>query len=82
MNYILLSNRKRKHESLNFVGKSVLDGRFIYEILLDKINKNDFLINQLHCRMKNIEIRPEVILMHISTTQMKNTINVYNPYSY
>jgi hypothetical protein len=81
-NYILLSNRKRKHDALHFVGKSVLNGTFVYEILLDKINKNETLIKQLKCRLKNIVVNHDVCNLHVSVLQMKNTINIYDPYNY
>ena len=82
MNYLLLSNRKRKNDALHFIGKSVLNGSFIYEILLDKIDKTETLVKQLKCRCKNIVVNPEYCNMHVSVLQMKNTINIYDPFNY
>lgn len=85
MNYLLLSNRKRKNDALHFVGKSVLDGSFIYEILLDKIDKTETLTKQFHVRDrqgKKIITNPETCMMHVSVLQMKNTINIYDPFNY
>jgi len=82
-NYILLSKIKRKkHKLLHFVGESVLTGEFIYEILLDKVEKNIELIKQLRCRRKKILTDHEKINMHVSVLQMKNTINIYDPFNY
>ena len=85
MNYLLLSNKKRKHDALHFVGKSVLNGSFIYEILLDKIDKTETLTKQFHVRDrqgKTIITNPNTCMMHVSVLQMKNTINIYDPFNY
>jgi hypothetical protein len=82
MNYLLLSNKKRKHDALHFVGKSVLNGLFIYEILLDKIDKNKALTKQFNVRDRKIIIDPYTCMMHVSVLQMKNTIDIYDPYNY
>ena len=85
MNYLLLSNKKRKHNALYFVGKSVLNGLFIYEILLNKIDKTETLTKQFHVRDrqgKTIITNPDKCMMHVSVLQMKNTIDIYDPFNY
>jgi hypothetical protein len=85
MNYLLLSNKKRKHDALHFVGKSVLNGSFIYEILLGKIDKTETLTKQFHVRDrqgKTIITNPNTCMMHVSVLQMKNTIDIYDPFNY
>jgi hypothetical protein len=81
-NYLLLSGSKRKNESLHYIDKSVLNGLYCYEILLDKINKTETLVSQFKCGIENIITKPDLILMHVSVFNMKNTINIYDPYNY
>lgn len=85
MNYLLLSKKKRKHDALHLVGKSVLNGLFIYEILLDKVDTSETLTKQFHVRDKEgrtIITNPDTCMMHVSVLQMKNTINIYDPFNY
>lgn len=81
MNYLLLSNKKRKNNALHLIGKSILNGSFIYEILLDRIDKTETLVKQLKCRVKNIIVNPEYCDMHISILQMKNTIDISSAFT-
>ena len=42
-NYILLKDKELNDCRLNFISRSKLNGKFIYEILVNKIKKEDIL---------------------------------------
>lgn len=81
-NYLLLSKTKRKNNALHYIGKSVINGLYCYEILLDKINFTETLVKQFRCKVENIITNPDLILTHISVFNMINTINFMDPYNY
>lgn len=68
------------NDVLNFLGKSRLNGKYCYEILLDKFN-NEIVCNILKCKVKNIITDCNLIDLHLGCL-IKNSYNLPDPYSY
>jgi hypothetical protein len=81
-NYILLSDKILNNFRLNFISRSKLNGKFIYEILLNKIGKEDILSELFNCSNDNIITNPTIIDMHIPIYEWDKTINLMDVYNY
>jgi hypothetical protein len=81
-NYILITEKEIKDNRLNFISRSKLNGKLIYEILLNKINKEDVLNQIFNCDGSDIITNPTYIDLHIPIYEWNKTQNLLDIYDY
>jgi hypothetical protein len=81
-NYILITEKEINDIRLNFISRSKLNGKLIYEILLNKINKEDVLNQIFNCDGGDIITNPTYIDLHIPIYEWNKTQNLLDFYDY
>ena len=64
MIFLNISNRQDEKPYLRYLGVSRIDGNYIYEVLIDKIEKDPdmFLCTFLGCKLDNLIVAEELYI--------------------
>jgi hypothetical protein len=78
MNQVISVTKKINDNRFNYIGKSRLDGTFLYEVDFDVLD----IRNENPVKFKYKLLDPQLTEMSIVPWDYKNTINVYDPCGY
>jgi hypothetical protein len=78
MNSVVSVKKKIKDEHFNYIGKSKLDGTFLYEVDIHVLD----IRNEKPVRFKYRLLNTTETDMNIVPWDYKNTIDVFDPFGY
>ena len=81
-NPLLITKKQKNNILLNYLGKSRLNGLFIYEIIFDKCNRNKSIKKQINCNNTEIITNPMLWELHLTPSSYIHSIKIYDPYGY